>query len=108
MNRLAFWWHYQKEAEYEAEREDVEEDSEEESEEESEDEADVSENPFMLLLNLVYYHCWENSFLLCMLYQVKKKGHEALIEVDNPNRAKPKTLKARDLDVSSLCSNQFL
>ncbi|CAN6858621.1 hypothetical protein HID58_086352 [Brassica napus] len=31
---------------------------------------------------------------------VKKKGHEALIEVDNPNRAKPKTLKARDLDAS--------
>ncbi|KFK31498.1 hypothetical protein AALP_AA6G120200 [Arabis alpina] len=60
----------QKEAEYEAEHEDVE-DSEEESEEESEDEADV-----------------------------KKKGHEALIEVDNPNRAKPKTLKARDLDAS--------
>ncbi|KAF3501081.1 hypothetical protein F2Q69_00041642 [Brassica cretica] len=44
---------------------------EEESEEESEDESDV-----------------------------KKKGHEALIEVDNPNRAKPKTLKARDLDAS--------
>ncbi|XP_010529174.1 PREDICTED: 28 kDa heat- and acid-stable phosphoprotein [Tarenaya hassleriana] len=29
----------------------------------------------------------------------KKKGHESLIEVENPNRAKPKTLKARDLDV---------
>ncbi|CAN7124464.1 unnamed protein product [Brassica rapa subsp. narinosa] len=52
--------------------EDIEEESEEESEEEeSEDESDV-----------------------------KKKGHEALIEVDNPNRAKPKTLKARDLDAS--------
>ncbi|KAJ4888672.1 hypothetical protein Rs2_28420 [Raphanus sativus] len=50
--------------------EDIEEESEE-SEEESEDESDV-----------------------------KKKGHEALIEVDNPNRAKPKTLKARDLDAS--------
>ncbi|XP_010538558.1 PREDICTED: 28 kDa heat- and acid-stable phosphoprotein-like [Tarenaya hassleriana] len=29
----------------------------------------------------------------------KKKGNESLIEVENPNRAKPKTLKARDLDV---------
>ncbi|XP_010518781.1 PREDICTED: 28 kDa heat- and acid-stable phosphoprotein-like [Tarenaya hassleriana] len=29
----------------------------------------------------------------------KKKGHENLIEVENPNRAKPKTVKARDLDV---------
>lgn len=44
-----------------------------------------------------------------MIYQVKKKGHEALIQVDNPNRAKPKTLKARDLDVSklSLCFSEF-
>ncbi|CAA7032741.1 unnamed protein product [Microthlaspi erraticum] len=49
--------------------EDIEEEYEEESEEESEDECDV-----------------------------KKKGHEALIEVENPNRAKPKTLKAKDLD----------
>uniref|UniRef100_A0A1J3J6X9 28 kDa heat-and acid-stable phosphoprotein n=1 Tax=Noccaea caerulescens TaxID=107243 RepID=A0A1J3J6X9_NOCCA len=51
--------------------EDIEDESEEESEEESEDESDV-----------------------------KKKGHEALIEVDNPNRAKPKTLKAKDLDAT--------
>ncbi|KAL1206321.1 hypothetical protein V5N11_020131 [Cardamine amara subsp. amara] len=61
----------QKEAEYEAEREDVEDESEGESEEESEDETDV-----------------------------KKKGTESVIEVDNPNRVKPKTLKARDLDTS--------
>ncbi|XP_010481510.1 PREDICTED: 28 kDa heat- and acid-stable phosphoprotein-like [Camelina sativa] len=51
--------------------EDVENESEEESEEESEDDADV-----------------------------KKKGTEAVIEVDNPNRVRPKTLKARDLDAS--------
>ncbi|CAE6216630.1 unnamed protein product [Arabidopsis lyrata] len=51
--------------------EDVEDESEEESEEESEDDADV-----------------------------KKKGAEAVIEVDNPNRVKAKTLKARDLDAS--------
>ncbi|EOA13909.1 hypothetical protein CARUB_v10027026mg, partial [Capsella rubella] len=49
--------------------EDVEDESEEESEEESEDDADV-----------------------------KKKGTESVIEVDNPNRVRQKTIKARDLD----------
>lgn len=39
---------------------------------------------------------------------MKKKGAEAVIEVDNPNRVKAKTLKARDLDVSYLISSEFL
>jgi len=39
---------------------------------------------------------------------VKKKGAEAVIEVDNPNRVRQKTLKAKDLDVSHLISSQFL
>lgn len=47
-------------------------------------------------------------FTWCIIkYQVKKKGTESVIEVDNPNRVKPKTLKARDLDVSNLISSHF-
>lgn len=30
----------------------------------------------------------------------KKKGIQGIIEIENPNLVKPKTLKARDIDVS--------
>jgi len=31
----------------------------------------------------------------------KKKGTQGVIEIENPNLVKPKSLKARDVDVSS-------
>ncbi|KAJ0430099.1 putative 28kDa heat-and acid-stable phosphoprotein [Helianthus annuus] len=56
---------------FKKEEAEVEEDrSEEESEESSEEESD------------------------------RKKGTEGVIEIENPNMARPKTLKARDVDVS--------
>lgn len=40
--------------------------------------------------------------LLCCheRYKQKRKGIEGIIEIENPNLVKPKTVKARDIDVS--------
>lgn len=32
----------------------------------------------------------------------KKKGTQGIIEIENPNLVKPKSVKARDVDVSSI------
>lgn len=49
----------------------------------------------ILMISLEKY-----TFSLCQCCCQKVKGAQGVIQIENPNLAKPKNLKARDVDVS--------
>lgn len=46
--------------------------------------------------------CFAFGSFCFLVFGQKRKGTQGLIQIDNPNLAKPKNLKARDVDVSCI------